>query len=73
MRLDNRQDLDKLRAAMNTALAKVADELGLEKLRVGKVSYEIGGAGARIIQKLIRPQWNHIDRETVEHWIGGKL
>jgi hypothetical protein len=48
MRLDNRQDLDKLRAAMNTALAKVADELGLEKLRASKVSYESGGAGARI-------------------------
>lgn len=23
--------------------------------------------------KLIKPRWNRLDRETVEHWIGGKL
>lgn len=48
MRLDNKADIDRLRAAMNAALAQVAAELGLEKLRAGNVKYEDGGAGATI-------------------------
>lgn len=48
MRLDNKQDINTLRAAMNLALAAVAAELGLTSLRAGNVKYEAGGAGATI-------------------------
>jgi hypothetical protein len=44
VRLDKKDDIDKLREAVNQALAPVAAAFGLSKLSSGNVRYESGGA-----------------------------
>ena len=48
MQLDDKIALKKLREAIDKALAPVADQLGLTKLRAGNIRYEPSGLSAKI-------------------------